>query len=722
MGRRREAIGRPGLVAAVEQAADGVVITDTNGTIQYVNPAFTTMTGYTGDEVVGQNPRILKSGCQSDAVYRELWDTVRSGQVWRGELINRRKDGTLYTEEMRITPVRASNGKVISYIAIKQDVTGRRAAAEAHAFLAAIVENSEDAIVAYTAAGVILTWNRGAELISGYSAGDAIGKHVSMLVPPDRLTELAIFNGQILEGNAASQPNGMCLDKDGRRIHVSVTGSPIRDDAGKVVAISTILRDISEREEAEQARALLASIVESSDDAIHSVTLDGTILTWNRGAELLFGYSSQEVIGKNVAILAPPSRRDEVRQFLKTIRDGHTISAFDMVLQANDGCGVDISLSISPIRNSAGEVVGAAGIARDISERTVAERKLRESEERFREVFEYAPFGMIVSGMDLRIVQVNAAFCRMVGYAEQELLGKAWTDLAHPDDQETALRRRQGLWKDPAGFVDTELRYIHRNGNVVWGRVRVSLVRDSGGIPLYGVVHVEDITERKRTEEALHESEDRFRNIADGCPTMMWVTNAEGGNQFINRAYREFCGITPEQAEGGRWQLLVHPDDASEYIGAFQRAVREQSPFRAEVRIRRADGEWRLLGANAEPRVSPVGEYLGHVGLSADITDRRRAEQALRFKHSLIRAIQEVSLDGILVINRENVIVSHNKKFLEVWRIPRPDPRQPAGSRDRRPASPNPVGNCRPCEGSRSFPPADRRIERRSGRERSLRY
>jgi PAS domain S-box-containing protein len=107
-------IARAGLVAAVEQAADGIVVTDTNGQIQYVNPAFTAMTGYTSEEAVGQNPRILKSGLQPAALYEDLWNTIRSGRVWHGELINRRKDGTLYDEEMRIAPVEDDNGEIVS--------------------------------------------------------------------------------------------------------------------------------------------------------------------------------------------------------------------------------------------------------------------------------------------------------------------------------------------------------------------------------------------------------------------------------------------------------------------------------------------------------------------------------------------------------------------------------------------------------------------------------
>ncbi len=512
MYRESGIIEQAGLVAAVEQTADGIVITDTEGKIRYVNPAFTLMTGYTSEEAVGQYPRILKSGLEAREFYTELWNTIRSGRVWHGELTNRRKDGTFYREEMRITPVRDSKGEIASYIAIKHDVTERRAAEEAQRFLAAMVENSEDGIAAYTPDGIILTWNRGAETISGYTAEEAIGRHVSMLA--ERPAGLVHFTEQILQGKVVSQYEGLGRRKDGRRVQISVTGSPIRNSAGEVVAISVILRDISPRREAEQAQALLASIVECSDDAIHSVSLDGTILSWNRGAEMLFGYSRQEAIGQSAAILAPPGESDELRQILGAVRDGFSICPFERAFLGKDGSAIDVQVSISPIRNPAGQVVGVSGIARDIRGRVQAERKLRESEE-------------------------------------------------------------------------------------------------------------------------------RFRLIADSCPSMMWVTDAEGGNTFINRAYREFCGATLADMEGGKWQILIHPDDAAEYVGAFQSAVREHLPFRAEARVRRADGEWRWFGSYAAPRLSPGGEYLGHVGLSSDITERRRAQQALEGSEQKFRQLAE---------------------------------------------------------------------------------
>jgi PAS domain S-box-containing protein len=510
---------RAGLFTAIEQSADAIAITDTSGTIQYVNAAFTGMTGYSRDEAVGQHPRLLKSGQHSPAFYKNLWETISSGRIWHDEVINRRKDGTVYTEQMRITPVRNSAGEIVSYIAVKQDVTERRAAEEARGFLAAIVESSDDAIIAFNPEGVIRSWNRAAEIAFGHSAAEAIGQHMSLIVAPDRLPRLPHFIARIMQGDAIKQYESICIRRDGRELRVSVTGSPIRNRAGGAVAGSVIIRDISDRHE--------------------------------------------------------------------------------------------------------------------------AERKLLESEERFRGVFEHAPLGMFVSDKDGHIKQVNAALCAMLGYSEPELLAKTWLELVHPEDLALSLQKRAQLWNGQVGFVDGEGRYIHRTGSVRWARLRASLVRESAGKPLFSVIHVEDITERKRTEEALRESEERFRIMADGCPAPMWVSDAEGERQFINRAYREIRGVTCEQVKGEKWQMLIHPDDAPEYIEAFQRAVREHVPFKSESRVRGADGEWRWFASYAEPRFSSAGEFLGHVGLSPDITERKQAEQTLRGSEEKFRQLAE---------------------------------------------------------------------------------
>lgn len=592
-----------GLAAAVEQAADAIVITSTRGAILYVNPAFTAMTGYTSAEAVGQHTRILKSGRHAHEFYRELWATVAAGKVWQGEIVNRRKDGTHYHEEMKIAPVQDAAGEIIHYIAIKRDITQQKAAAETQRLLAAIVENSEDAILSCAADGAILSWNHGAEELFGYSAAEAIGMWVGKLLPPDRHAKMAERIAEVLRSGARRYPQTESLDKNGQTQQVSAVASPILDSAGQAVALSVIVRNLSARREAEQTRGLLASLVESSDDAMMGMKLDGTIVSWNRGARLLFGYSSPEVLGRTIEILCAPERAGEMQRCLWVVRNGCSISPFVTVLRAMDHTMVDVSLAISPIRNPEGEVIGASCVVREIGETLRFERRLRESEDRFRGVFEHAPVGMLVSGADGRLLQVNEAFCRMLGYAREELIATHWKDLTHPEDILQSKKTLERLEDGSSDSVELEERYLHRDGHPVWVRLRMSRVRGDGST--YFVVHVEDITERRRAAGILRESQELFRSMADSCPAMMWCCSAEGGAEFINRAYAEFSGHSAESVDALDWRTLLHPDDAPQYLEAFERAVRDRRPFEAEVRILRADGEWRWVASYARPRFGP---------------------------------------------------------------------------------------------------------------------
>jgi PAS domain S-box-containing protein len=634
-------IGRAGLLAAVEQAADPIVVTGPDGRIQYVNPAFTDLTGYSAAESVGRSTSMLKSGRESAEFYSNLWRTIEAGDVWEGHLVNRRKDGTLYDEEMRITPVLGSGGECVGYIAIKRDVTKRRAADEAQRFLAAIVEASQDAIVGFTLEGVVLTWNGGAETILGYSRAEAIGSHLSKFIPPEYVADSGRYIEQVRQGNVVSQAEGGGLRKDGTRIQLSVTASPIRNASGEVVAVSTILRDVSEKLRAERDRAFLASIVESSEDAIHSVALDGTIVSWNRGAEVLLGYSSAEIVGRSASVLAPPGRESEPAGILVEVAQGRAQPPVETVLQAKGGRLVAVSIAVSPIRNEWGAVVGSAAIARGIGERLAAERKLREGDVRFRQVFENAPFGIYLSGLDGRLLQVNATFCRVLGYSETELLDRRWVEIVHPDDLRPSVEIRERVLQEPGICLETDKRYLHRDCRTVWVRAKISLVRDTEGSPLYFITHIEDVTERRRAEEALRESEERFRTMADGCPATMWVTDANGSIRFMNRAFMAFSGATADQVLGTAWKTLLHPDDAPAYVAEFLSAVQEQRAFRSEVRVRRRDGVWRWLESFAEPRFSPSGHFLGHVGLAPDFTERRESAEALQISETNFRQLAE---------------------------------------------------------------------------------
>lgn len=238
------------LSAAVQSAVDAVVITDASGTIQWVNPAFASLTGYSAAEAIGRNPRVLKSGRHSPGFYAGLWETITSGQVWSSELVNKRKDGTLYTEEMTITPVANADGYCTNFIAIKRDITDRKRHEEARAQLAAIVEWSEDGILSESLAGIIQTWNAGAERMFGYPAKEVVGRPITILLPAGRIDEETEVMARLSRGETIQHYETVRLARDGRQLDVALTVSPVKDQQGRMIGASTIVRDIGELVEA----------------------------------------------------------------------------------------------------------------------------------------------------------------------------------------------------------------------------------------------------------------------------------------------------------------------------------------------------------------------------------------------------------------------------------------------------------------------------------------
>jgi PAS domain S-box-containing protein len=248
------------------------------------------------------------------------------------------------------------------------------------ALLAAIVDSSEDAIVSKTLDGQIRSWNAGAARIFGYEAHEVIGKPITIIIPPELHAEEQQILQKIRRGERIDHFETTRIAKDGRRIEVSLTISPILDRQGRIVGASKNARDIGEQRRLERTRALLAAIVESSDDAIVSKNLSGIIQTWNAGAMRTFGYTAEEAIGKPITLIIPPELQDEERRIIAQLREGKRIEHFDTTRVAKDGRRIPISITVSPIRDARGVVIGASKVARDISERKEAERALLESE------------------------------------------------------------------------------------------------------------------------------------------------------------------------------------------------------------------------------------------------------------------------------------------------------------------------------------------------------
>jgi PAS domain S-box-containing protein len=230
----------------------------------------------------------------------------------------------------------------------------------------------------------------------------------------------------------------------------------------------------------------------------------------------------------------------------------------------------------------------------------------------------------------------------LVGYSEEELLAGYFKDITHPDDIEKDWRQCQRLIKGEIKSFDLEKRYIHKDGRTIWVDLNCSSVIDPHGQPIHFLTYIKDITQRRLAEEALRESEVRFRNMADNAPVMVWMTEPDGACSYVSQPWYEFTGQTPETALGFGWIAALHPDDREISEKTYLAANEKREEFRLEYRVRRQDGEYRWVIDSAKPRIGSLGEFLGYIGSVVDITETKQADLNTQFINQLDFALSQV--------------------------------------------------------------------------------
>ena len=368
------------LRALLEAAVDGIISIDKRGVIQTMNPAAERLFGYAAREVIGQNVNILMP-----PPYREEHDGYLARYLATGEkriigigreVVGLRKDGTTFP--MNLSVAESCLGDWRGFVGIIRDITEPKRAEERFRL---VVESAPNAIVMINAAGVIALVNAQAERFFGYGREELVGQPVEILVPERFRANHPDYRANFF-ANPQARPMGAGRDlygrrKDGSEFPVEIGLTPLQTSEGLFV-LSAIV-DITERKRAEEARSRLATIVDFSEDGIVSKGLDGTILSWNAAAERIFGYSAEEMIGRSITMLAPPDRPCEIPAILERIKRGERGDHFETVRVRKDGRRIDISVTISPLKDVTGKVIGASAIKRDITERKRAQEELNES-------------------------------------------------------------------------------------------------------------------------------------------------------------------------------------------------------------------------------------------------------------------------------------------------------------------------------------------------------
>ncbi len=494
--------------ALLDSALDCIIWTDSNGRILEFNAAAERTFRISCSAAVGRDlsetilPAALRPHLRS-----ELFASVASSGI---ELVGNRletkvmrSDGGEFPAELTVTS--AVIDKHATFIVYVRDLTARRLADEALVRLAAIVESSQDAIIGTDLRCQITSWNKGAELMYGYSSAEVLGKNISILAPTDGVEELRVREDSRLEAGIKSFET-VRLTKDGRHLDVSVSISPVFDSDGMVLGASSIGRDITAFKQTQNAlRKANQTSIYASPVPIIAVDTERRITLWNPAAEAVFGWSEEEVLGKTSPIMLKGGTEQSIALHKRALA-GETLTGIELHGRRRDGSPVFLSLSATPLWDEEHRIKGIIGFLTDITEGKRAEEALRSTEQKYRTIFENAIEGIYQATPQGQYISANPALARIFGFESPTELLHADGDLrrrqyVHPEMHEefASLMRRQGI------VQNFEYQACRKDGKVIWVSENAHVVKDSQGRIVHFEGTIQDITEARELEQQLHQ-------------------------------------------------------------------------------------------------------------------------------------------------------------------------------------------------------------------------
>ncbi len=521
---------------------------------------------------------------------------------------------------------------------------------EADRFREEVIAGAGAGIIVYDCKFRYVVWNRRMENLTGIPAADVLGKNAFDLFPHLRQQGVDRLLHQALAGETVtSSDTPYYAPQTGKSGWVVGTYAPHRDTQGNIIGVIAMIYDITQRKQVEEAlqksEQYARSIVDSSIDMIVTVDNQRRIVEFNRAAQQTFGYTREEVLGKHINILyADAVEGQEIHRV--AFENGQTVQ--EVLNQRKNGEVFRSQLSAAALRDANGVPVGVIGVSRDITERKRVEDTLRESEERFRRAFDYAAIGMALVAPDGRWLKVNRALCQLVGYSEQDLLTRTFQDITHPDDLDPDLALMQRMLTGEIDTYQLEKRYFHKQGHIVWVLLSVSLVRDARGQPLHFISQIQNITARKLTENALKESEEKYRDLFENANDFIQVIDSDGRFLYVNRAWKEALGYNDEETAQLSLFDIVTPDSRSHCQDLFRRVLTGEKIDRIEVKFVARDGRQITVEGCTNCKFVD-GKPVSTRGIFRDITDRKRVEEELALERNLLRTLIDSLPEAIYV-------------------------------------------------------------------------
>jgi two-component system, cell cycle sensor histidine kinase and response regulator CckA len=395
-------------------------------------------------------------------------------------------------------------------------------------------------------------------------------------------------------------------------------------------------------------------VIKYANDSVLLIDMNGKIVEANDQACRMYGYTREEIGHLHIQDLRSQEARFLVEKQMQQVEERGGL-VFETEHRRKGGKVFPAEVSSRFIKIEGTKFYQS--VIRDITERKQVEQVIRENEERFRKIFEEGPFGMVITALDYHFTKANAAFNKMVGYSEHEIISLTFRDITHPDDISSSIEGMRQLSQGEIPVYKTEKRYIRKDKEIVWGSTTVTLIRNEDGIFLYYLAMVEDITERKQAEEALHKSEAMLNESQHVAALGHYVLDVRTGFWTCSKALEEIFGINDKynkNIEG--WEHLLHPDYRDEMIKYLKEHVLlEKNPFNKEYKIIRvSDNAERWMHGLGNLEFDARGNSIKMFGTIQDITQSKRAEEALRISEERFRRLVGSVTDYIYSVKLES--------------------------------------------------------------------
>jgi PAS domain S-box-containing protein len=645
------------LAAVVSSAMDAIIAVDETQRIVLFNAAAEKMFGCSAGEAMGAAvdrfiPQPYRS--QHRDHMRRFNETGVTNRLLgtSSTLLGLRSNGQEFPIEASISQVEVDRKKLFTVII--RDDTKRRQAEEAlresEERFRRVVEHIGEALIVDDLAGHVVFANDQFLSLFGFRREQLPNLKLEDYVAPPYRTELRDRHDRRMRGETVPthfEYEG--IRPDGTRMWLEVDIVPVSDQTGKLVGTQSALRDITERKRAEQViqenEQRFRHLIESSTDWVWEINANVVYTYAGPQCRAILGYEPAEIIGKTPFDFMPADESLRVASIFNPIAaERRPFRALENVNIHKDGHLVVLETNGVPVIDKDGTFRGYRGMDRDITERRRAEESLRESEERFRRVVEHIADALAVDDVTGRVVFANDQFLGLFGFRREELQDITLEDYVAPEYRTEVRERHNRRMRGEPMLSHFEYEGIRRDGTRLWVDAEIVLIKDREGKLIGTQKLLRDITERKRVEHVLRESEERFRLVANTAPVMIWMSGTDKLCNYFNKPWLDFTGRPLEAELGTGWADGVHSEDLDDCLRTYEEAFDRREAFTMPYRLRRHDGKYRWLSDRGVPRFNQDGSFAGYIGSCIDITEQKLAEEALAtVGRRLIEAHEEES-------------------------------------------------------------------------------